>query len=108
MNTIIQNLIENAIKYSRPDIDPLVNIHVKPMTMVGEGLVIKVQDNGIGIEESIQDKIFNMFFRGNNDAIGSGLGLYILKNAVDKLHGRIALKSRPGKGTVFKIELPFG
>ena len=107
ITTIIQNLIENAIKYSRTEIEPFVNIQVKLMNKTGKGIIIKVQDNGIGIEDKIRDKIFNMFFRGSTDAIGSGLGLYILKNAVDKLHGRILLASRVNKGTLFKIELPF-
>ena len=105
INTITQNMIENAIKYSRIDVNSIVKINVS-LTKSKDQVIIKVEDNGIGIEESIQSKVFDMFFRGDTQAIGSGLGLYILKNAVEKLHGKISLKSKRGEGTSISVQIP--
>ena len=102
---IFQNLVENSIKYKRQDVDPFVKVEIRKKED-SDRIVIKVSDNGIGIDSNIQPKIFNMFFRGNERSSGSGLGLYILKNAVDKLGGRLTLYSVMYKGTTFKIELP--
>lgn len=102
---IMQNLVENAIKYKRQEVASFVRVEVK-RKKDSDRIVIKVSDNGIGIDSGIQPRIFNMFFRGNERSSGSGLGLYILKNAVEKLGGRVHLYSVLYKGTTFKIELP--
>jgi signal transduction histidine kinase len=68
--------------------------------------VISVSDNGIGIDEELQPKIFNMFFRGTNQSKGSGLGLYIVKEAVEKMNGTIQVQSRRGAGSEFIIAIP--
>ena len=67
---------------------------------------ILVKDNGIGIAEENQEKVFNMFYRVSNKSVGSGLGLYIVKEAVEKLRGEIGLRSEPGKGSEFNVRLP--
>ena len=105
ITTIIQNLIENTIKYSSKKSDAYTIINIKSTSR--DVLVIRVEDNGIGISKEIQPKIFDMFFRGHEISKGSGLGLYILKNAVEKLNGKIDLESQPGVGTNFTIELPY-
>jgi len=106
LTTIIQNLIENAIKYGRPEVQSLVKISIE-MISDKEGLIIKVEDNGRGIKKEIQTEVFNMFFRGDDtNTMGSGLGLYILKNAVDKLDGKINLKSEANVGSSFTIGIP--
>lgn len=102
---ILQNMVENSIKYKRQEADSFVRVEIKTIDDSGR-VMIKVSDNGIGIDSNIQHKIYNMFFRGNERSSGSGLGLYILKNAVEKLGGRVALYSVLYKGTTFKIELP--
>ncbi|MBP9923956.1 MAG: HAMP domain-containing histidine kinase, partial [Bacteroidia bacterium] len=61
---------------------------------------------GIGISKELQEKIFEMFFRGSESSDGSGLGLYIVKESVEKLKGKIAVKSIPGKGSEFSILIP--
>ncbi|MDW3210846.1 MAG: tetratricopeptide repeat protein [Reichenbachiella sp.] len=105
MNTIIQNLIENSIKYSRQDIDdPFVNIKV--MQTAEDYMCIVVEDNGIGIDPRYQEKVFDMFYRANDDVQGSGLGMFILKSAVEKLEGEVSLVSELNKGTKFVILLP--
>ena len=67
---------------------------------------VSVADNGIGIKVKEHKNIFNMFFRGSVISEGSGLGLYIVKETVEKLKGKIQLDSKPGAGTTFSIRLP--
>jgi signal transduction histidine kinase len=102
INTILQNLIENAIKYSRPH-RPFVKISVHQK---GDVVQISVVDNGQGIDDAHQAKIFDMFYRASERGKGSGLGLYILKRAVERLNGTIELKSRPQEGSTFVVTLP--
>ena len=104
LRTILQNLIENALKYKN---GRKRKAYVAIVIVVKNGLAkITVKDNGIGIEKRFQHRIFEMFYRANEKATGSGLGLYIVKNAVEKLNGSIEFKSTRGKGTNFSISLP--
>ncbi len=103
-NTILQNLLENAIKYSRSNIPSYVNIDVKRMN--NNRILLEVSDNGVGIDPQFHDQIYDMFFRANDEVSGSGLGLYIVKSAVEKLSGNISFQSRINKGTTFKIIIP--
>jgi signal transduction histidine kinase len=103
INTILQNLIENAIKYSKKESEPFVDIKI---FIDCEYIVIRVEDNGQGIHEQHQGNIFDMFFRANDKTQGSGLGLYILKRAVERLHGNIDVKSTHHVGSVFTVKLP--
>lgn len=101
---IIKNLLENAIRYSRQDIT--TNIKIKAEISVKKELRLIVKDNGLGVEQEIQDKVFNMFYKGNNLSPGSGLGLYMVKSAADKLGGKVSLKSTVNKGTAVCVILP--
>lgn len=103
VNTILQNLIENAIKYIRTDAEPYIGIFVS-----GENnhILLQVEDNGQGISPTYQPKIFDMFFRANDRTEGTGLGLYILKRAVERLNGEISFKSEVNVGSTFTITLP--
>ncbi len=103
INTILQNLIENAIKYSRGEVRPLVDIKT---FVEGDQLVIRVEDNGQGIPENHLSSIFDMFYRANNKVKGSGLGLYILKRAVERLQGTVKVKSTLNVGSEFTVTLP--
>jgi signal transduction histidine kinase len=67
---------------------------------------IVVEDNGIGVERNLVPRIFEMFFRASDRSDGSGLGLYIVKNAVDRLDGTLEVQSDAGIGTRFRIVLP--
>jgi signal transduction histidine kinase len=104
VNTILQNLIENAIKYSRTDREPFVRISVRK---ANDFLKIEVADNGVGIPADFQSKVFNMFFRANDRIQGTGLGLYILKRAVERLDGNVDFVSDTFHGTTFTVLLPF-
>lgn len=104
MQTILRNIIENGIKYSRPDVaEPHIQVTIEEQ---GPLNVIRVSDNGIGIPMEHQGKIFDMFFRATENSKGSGLGLYIVKSALDKLKGRVEIESEPGKGTTFTLYFP--
>jgi signal transduction histidine kinase len=102
MYSIFQNLIENGIKYSNKE-KPHIIISSKD---VENGIELSFKDNGQGIPENAQDKIFNMFFRANDIQKGSGLGLYIVKTAVQKIGGNIFVTSTMGKGSTFKVFIP--
>ena len=101
---ILNNLISNSIRYHNPQAtDPFVEVHVDVSESAAN---IRVRDNGIGIDKENQAKVFDMFYRVSTKSIGSGLGLYIVKEAVEKLHGEIGLQSEPGEGCEFSIHLP--
>ena len=104
ISEIFRNLISNAIKYRQTEgVQSEVSIKVHVDHLRAE---ISFADNGIGIDEANLNKIFEMFYRATEQSDGSGIGLYIVKNAVDKLGGQISVSSRPGHGTRFNIVLP--
>ena len=103
INSILQNLIENAIKYSNPRKESFVHIDI---LLNKDELVIKVEDNGAGIHEDYKNQIFDMFFRANDNVQGSGLGLYILKTAVDRIQGQVSFESNYKEGSTFIVTLP--
>jgi signal transduction histidine kinase len=104
ISEIFRNLISNAIKYRQTEsIKSEVDIRVHVDHLRAD---IVFADNGIGIDESNLSKIFEMFYRATEQSDGSGIGLYIVKNAVDKLGGQINVSSKPFHGTRFSIVLP--
>ena len=104
VNIILNNLISNAYKYQNPSEDrSFVNIEVE---IDDDAMHLKVEDNGLGISPESQSRIFEMFYRATDQAHGSGLGLYIVKNVIDKLKGNIRFTSAVRKGTTFYITLP--
>jgi PAS domain S-box-containing protein len=101
---IFRNLISNAIKYQKIDAETCrVSIGIE---VTNEKAIIKFKDNGIGINQENLNRIFEMFYRASEQSEGSGLGLYIVKNAVEKLGGQLTVESQPGTGTTFEIMLP--
>ena len=104
ISEIFRNLVSNAIKYRQiENADPEVTIKIHIDHLRAD---ISFSDNGIGIEAKNLSKIFEMFFRATEQSDGSGIGLYIVRNAVEKLGGQISVASRPGQGTRFNIILP--
>ncbi|WP_432709930.1 ATP-binding protein [Pedobacter sp.] len=103
IEVILGNLISNAINYQKVnEPNKKVDIHVSVTPEMAE---ISVNDNGIGILEEHLEKIFAQFFKAKNHH-GSGLGLFIVKEALDKINGKIAVKSNATEGTTFKIKIP--
>lgn len=104
LEIILNNLISNAMKYANINLeDPFIEVRVKASH---DKAIIQVIDNGEGIPEEAQPKIFDMFYRASASGMGSGLGLYIVKEALQKINGSISLKSEFGKGTEFIVEIP--
>jgi signal transduction histidine kinase len=101
---VLANLLSNALKYSDPAKEnPFIKINA---TKVDLHLAISVQDNGVGIDRQYVSKIFDMFYQGNEKSDGSGLGLYIVKETLEKIQGEISVQSELGKGSEFKVILP--
>jgi len=104
LQIIFGNLVANAVKHHDPKKQhPFIKI-TQELTI--DHLTIIIEDNGIGIREEVLPRIFEMFYRGNEHSQGSGLGLFIVKEAVDKLHGTIAVRSVYGQGSTFAVRLP--
>lgn len=104
LNTVIKNIIGNAVKYAdegKPD----SFVKVRAWRSENE-LQMEISDNGIGIEEDNLEKVFHMFFRASMKTTGTGLGLYIAKEIMNKLEGDIFIASELGKGTSIKMVLP--
>jgi signal transduction histidine kinase len=102
MKVIFNNIISNSLKYSKPN-DTKIDINIEVQNGHAK---IDIADNGLGIEKKYQDDVFKMFFRATDHNAGSGLGLYIVKETVNKLKGDIVLESEPKKGTRLKMKLP--
>lgn len=105
IKTIIFHLLENAVNFMQIDNEQsFVKLTVK---YESNFLVIEVADNGQGIKKELQSEVFNMFYRANERSTGSGLGLYIVRYAVEKLNGSIQLKSKELSGTKISVYIPY-
>jgi len=104
MGVIFQNLLSNSIRYCDPGKDRM-EIRLEQRRQ-GDAFVFNVIDNGIGIRESVMPYIYNMFYRGTERSDGAGLGLYIVRETLEKLRGAIDVESREGEGTQVTIALP--
>lgn len=104
LRIILNNLLSNAVKYRSYERDQsYIKIGIE---VTEEKATLLFEDNGIGISKSNLEKVFEMFYRGSLKSQGSGLGLYIVKNVVDKMNGTIEVNSKLNQGTSFKIEIP--
>lgn len=103
LRIILTNLVGNAFKYRKEDEKLEVQIS---LTKIEDHYLIKIRDNGIGIAKEDQESVFSMFFRATEQSEGSGLGLYIVSETLDKLQGNIALASEPGQFTEFTVQIP--
>ncbi len=103
LRIIIDNLISNSIKFQRENaIEKFIRISA---TAGDDEVVIRVEDNGIGIAPEYHDKIFRMFYRLANTQAGSGIGLYVVRETLEKLGGNIRVESLPEGGTAFVVTL---
>lgn len=104
LTVCLQNLVSNALKYQRNDNpDKLVKLSAE---VKGNQALIKIEDNGIGIEPEYHAKVFDMFFRASSQGAGSGVGLYNAKHALDKLGGTVKMHSVVNEGTLFELVIP--
>ncbi|MDH5381889.1 MAG: PAS domain-containing protein, partial [Cyclobacteriaceae bacterium] len=100
---IINNLLSNALKFSSFREYPLISINVEYFENIVQFMI---EDNGEGMSEKNREKAFEMFYRASENQSGSGLGLYIVKEAIEKLNGKINIKSELNKGTSISISVP--
>jgi PAS domain S-box-containing protein len=104
LSIILNNILSNAIKYHDMQREhPRISIRARVNAREAE---IVIEDNGKGIAEKHLDKVFNMFYRASQENVGSGLGLYIVKEAVGKLEGSIHVNSVLDQGTKFTVLIP--
>jgi signal transduction histidine kinase len=97
-------LVSNAVKYQRPNEEhPFVELKAE---VNSREAVIEIRDNGVGIVPDHLNKIFEIFFRSSDFKNGLGIGLYIVKEALNRIKGKIEVSSEPGKGTQFKLIIP--
>lgn len=105
LRVISNNLFSNAIRYA--DLqkqNPFISLEVR---VEKDGWCLRVSDNGIGIKKQSQDKVFQMFYQATQTSEGSGLGLYIVQEAVQLLGGKIDLESTHGEGTQITVHFPY-
>lgn len=117
---VFQNLIGNALKYSKPDVPPVIDIssstitgkevamHVSAEEINTAFYLVEVKDNGVGFKQEDADRIFNVFTRlhGNTEYRGTGVGLSIVKKVVENHKGHVWAESRLGEGATFKLLFP--
>jgi len=101
---VLTNLLSNAVQFHDPQ-KTKRQIHVELKDMP-TGVCILVEDNGIGIPEEHIGSIFDIFFRASERSAGAGIGLYVVRHALEKLHGHIQAESVVGIGSRFTVTLP--
>jgi len=104
LESILYNLISNAIKYRSDERSPLIDIH----SFIEQSMIcIVVEDNGIGIDlENQKEKLFNLYQRFHHHVEGKGMGLFLVKTQIEAMNGKIDVHSEVNVGTTFKIYLP--
>ena len=105
LQQVIQNLLDNALKYCIPGTPPVIRISGE---VDGDRSIYRIQDFGMGIEPMHLPKLFDLFYRiaPEGSTEGSGLGLALVQRMIRRMHGRISVMSEPRKGTIFEIDLP--
>ena len=103
LRSIVYNLLSNALKYRAPDRPARVHVHA---AQTETGVVLTVQDNGLGMSETQQRQLFGLFQRLHTHVEGTGVGLYISKRLIENAGGTIAVQSQPNAGTTFTVTFP--
>ncbi len=104
LESIIQNLLTNAIKYKHPDRDPEIIIDY---VLTKDSIQIKISDNGIGIDlDKFGDSVFGLYKTFHNNKDSEGVGLYLTKNQIETFGGKITIDSKVNIGTTLTITIP--
>jgi signal transduction histidine kinase len=109
MHQLFRNLVENAMKYRRPDVPLVIRVSERASAGSedsGQWAEIVVDDNGIGFSQEDAERIFDLHERLNHDATGAGMGLTVCRQIVEGAGGRLSATGRPGAGATFAIVLP--
>ena len=102
LKVVLNNIISNSIRY-RNGKDPVIQVDVE---VNDDFAMVEIQDNGKGIAKEHLANVCRMFYRATDDGAGSGLGLYIVKETIDKLNGKLNIDSEEGKGTRVRLQIP--
>lgn len=103
---VLQNLFSNAIQFQDPSKEKkMIDVSVR---ITADNFTFSISDNGIGIDPENHLKIFRLFFRASDKSSGTGVGLYVINEIVNKLNGHITVSSTPGEGSTFRVNLPNG
>jgi signal transduction histidine kinase len=104
INSILYNLVSNAIQYRSPERKPMIKI----TSEISDGYtILRISDNGLGIDlNKFENDLFKLYKRFHDHTQGKGLGLYIVKQQIEKLNGRVEVSSKPDHGTTFRVFLP--
>lgn len=105
LTIIFTNILENAINFRQPKLNGKVEINIHVFDSKQQIQVV-ISDNGMGIDQDYLPKIFEQYFKGTEISKGNGLGLFLVKKAIEKLKGKIEVKSELDMGTTFIITLP--
>ncbi|MBX2956694.1 MAG: hypothetical protein KF846_11085 [Cyclobacteriaceae bacterium] len=105
LEVVITNMVDNALFFGSLS-DVTEQRLAVSIAQAGEQIEITVEDNGIGIDESVRPNIFNMFFKGTEQSRGNGLGLYILSRCLRPMKGNVSVDSKTGAYSRFTVQLP--
>ena len=105
LSTVIKNVLSNAIKYRRRGIETKLEVKLTH-DLQTDYLTIQIKDNGEGISPESVNKVFDMFYRASTSSFGTGLGLYICKEIIQKMNGTIDIHSVINEGTVVNVLIP--
>lgn len=108
LKNILRPILENAIRFRKPTKLGENHLHHIDISVndTPQEVIVSVSDNGIGIDEAVQHRIFDVFYKGTDRSRGNGLGLFIVKTAVLRLNGQITLTSKKHEGTTVTVKLP--
>lgn len=99
----LSNLLGNAVRFVAAGVRPHVKIWAEPTDV--DTVRLCVGDNGVGIDDAVRDRIFNIFYQVDKSRGGSGIGLSVVRKAVERMGGRVSVQSEPGRGSIFQLEL---
>lgn len=103
LTQVFSNLLGNAVKFVAPGVKPQIVVSAENSVSIAR---IQIRDNGIGIPPAQHEKVFEMFHKLDSGSSGTGIGLAIVKKAIERMGGKIGIVSEPGAGSTFWIELP--
>jgi PAS domain S-box-containing protein len=104
LENVFHNLLDNSIRYKKPEAEKS-EVELKIFQQNGH-TIFKLRDYGVGIPDDQQEKVFNLFYKANINSSGSGLGLYIAKESVERMNGIMEMESRQGEGTAVTVVIP--